>query len=164
MLDQMGLTARAYQQTSVQQPVAPHNPQAIPVENVIHKDRIISGLDKRTTVMIKDVPNKLSREELVNILRDVVPNEFDFVYLRFDFNNHCNVGYAFVNFTSIQALLTFVELKAGRKWNMFASEKVLQVGISWSASKLTFRYHTPTFRARLASSRSSGGNGVTDAY
>lgn len=127
MLDQMGVSARAYQHQNSTQPVAPHNPQAIPVENVIHRDRIINGLDKRTTVMIKDVPNKLSREELVNILREVVPNEFDFVYLRFDFNNHCNVGYAFVNFTSIQALLTFVELKAGRKWNMFASEKVLQV-------------------------------------
>lgn len=127
VLDQMSLTARVYQQTSAQQPVVPHNPQAIPVENIIHKDRIINGLDKRTTVMIKDVPNKLSREELVSILREVVPNEFDFVYLRFDFNNHCNVGYAFVNFTSIQALLTFVELKAGRKWNLFASEKVLQV-------------------------------------
>lgn len=129
MLDQMGSTARAYQQMSVPQSVAPHNPQAIPVENVIHRDRIVNGLDRRTTVMIKDVPNKLSREELVNILRDVVPNEFDFVYLRFDFNNHCNVGYAFVNFTSIQALLTFVEVKAGRKWNLFASEKVLQVSV-----------------------------------
>lgn len=127
MLDQMGVTARAYQHTSVQQPVVPHNPQAIPAENLIHRDRILNGLDKRTTVMIKDVPNKLSREELVSILREVVPNEVDFVYLRFDFNNHCNVGYAFVNFTSIQALLTFVELKAGRKWNLFASEKVLQV-------------------------------------
>ncbi|EKD02148.1 hypothetical protein A1Q2_03510 [Trichosporon asahii var. asahii CBS 8904] len=139
VLDQMSLTARVYQQTSAQQPVVPHNPQAIPVENIIHKDRIINGLDKRTTVMIKDVPNKLSREELVSILREVVPNEFDFVYLRFDFNNHCNVGYAFVNFTSIQALLTFVELKAGRKWNLFASEKVLQVSTRCFEPLLTVR-------------------------
>ncbi|TXT15732.1 hypothetical protein VHUM_00235 [Vanrija humicola] len=77
--------------------------------------------------MIKDVPNKLSRQELVNILQEVVPDEFDFVYLRFDFNNHCNVGYAFVNFTSTKALYTFILAKVGKKWNMFSSEKVLQV-------------------------------------
>lgn len=127
MLDHMSLAARGIKQITAHQPAPLHNPQAIPLENVIHRDRIINGLDKRTTVMIKDVPNKLSRGELVHILRDVVPNEFDFVYLRFDFNNHCNVGYAFVNFTSTHSLLTFVDRKAGRKWNMFASEKVLQV-------------------------------------
>lgn len=65
------------------------------------------GLDSRTTVMVKDVPvspnrpgfdnakpkqNKLSRQELVDILNRVVPGEFDFVYLRFDFKNCCNVS------------------------------------------------------------------------
>ncbi|KAL7422251.1 hypothetical protein Q5752_002897 [Cryptotrichosporon argae] len=57
----------------------------------------------------------------------VVPGEFDFVYLRFDFNNHCNVGYAFVNFTNVGALYRFIQARVGKKWNMFSSEKVLQV-------------------------------------
>jgi len=26
------------------------------------------------------------------LTEQVVPGEFDFVYLRFDFNNHCNVS------------------------------------------------------------------------
>ncbi|KLT39853.1 hypothetical protein CC85DRAFT_278754 [Cutaneotrichosporon oleaginosum] len=76
--------------------------------------------------MVKDVPNKLSRQELVDILNQVVPGEFDFVYLRFDFSNHCNVGYAFVNFTSTRALLHFYRARVGKRWNMFSSEKVLQ--------------------------------------
>lgn len=57
--------------------------------------------------MIKDVPvspnrsvltvlslkqNKVSRQELVDILNGVVRGEFDFVYLRFDFKNCCNVS------------------------------------------------------------------------
>ncbi|OCF35437.1 hypothetical protein I316_02989 [Kwoniella heveanensis BCC8398] len=99
----------------------------IPAHNRVFPERILSGLDLRTTVMIKDVPNKLSRQELVDILQEVVPGEFDFVYLRFDFQNCCNVGYAFVNFCSVKALYQFVQAKVGKKWNLFSSEKVLQV-------------------------------------
>ncbi|WRT67061.1 uncharacterized protein IL334_004027 [Kwoniella shivajii] len=117
-----------------------HDKKAVPPQNMVFPDRILSGLDHRTTVMIKDVPNKLSRQELVDILQSAVPGEFDFVYLRFDFKNCCNVrsaasgtelmdqvGYAFVNFCSIKALYEFIEAKVGKKWNMFSSEKVLQV-------------------------------------
>lgn len=72
----------------------------------------------------------------------IVSRQFDFVYLRFDFKNQCNViavpstgvssnhsqvGYAFVNFTSVRALYEFYDAKVGRKWNMFSSDKVLQV-------------------------------------
>jgi hypothetical protein len=39
------------------------------------------------------------------------------------------VGYAFVNFTSVNALYEFIQAKVGKKWNMFSSEKVLQVGV-----------------------------------
>ena len=56
---------------------------------------------------IANQQNKLSRQGLVDILNEVsdypmrnpfgadaqvVPGEFDFVYLRFDFNNCCNVS------------------------------------------------------------------------
>ena len=86
-----------------------------------------------------------------------MPDEFDFVYLRFDFGNCCNVrfrhgygssqvGYAFVNFTSVMALYNFVSAKVGKKWNMFSSEKVLQVRISMRAP-LTGRCHTPIYSA-----------------
>ena len=43
------------------------------------------------------------------------------------------VGYAFVNFTSCKALLRFIHARVGKKWNMFSSEKVLQVRISREA-------------------------------
>ncbi|RSH78323.1 uncharacterized protein EHS24_002042 [Apiotrichum porosum] len=125
MLNQMDHNARARRRQSVGWSTPDR--QAIPPENRVFPERIVAGFDTRTTVMVKDVPNKLSRQELINILSEVVPNEFDFVYLRFDFNNHCNVGYAFVNFTSVKALYTFIQSKVGKKWNMFSSEKVLQV-------------------------------------
>ncbi|CAK9785450.1 unnamed protein product [Cutaneotrichosporon oleaginosum] len=105
-LSPAALTARSYTIWGKSEP------KPIPPENIIVPERITAGLDKRTTVMVKDVP--------------VVPGEFDFVYLRFDFSNHCNVGYAFVNFTSTRALLHFYRARVGKRWNMFSSEKVLQ--------------------------------------
>jgi hypothetical protein len=39
------------------------------------------------------------------------------------------VGYAFVNFLSVKALYHFIEAKVGKKWNLFSSEKVLQVSL-----------------------------------
>lgn len=40
----------------------------------------------------------------------------------------CNVGYAFVNFITVEDLLHFATTMLGVKWNMYASEKTLQLG------------------------------------
>ncbi len=37
------------------------------------------------------------------------------------------VGYAFVNFSSVKSLYDFIRARVGKKWNIFSSEKVLQV-------------------------------------
>lgn len=39
----------------------------------------------------------------------------------------CNVGYAFVNFIGVEDLLLFAQSRLGKKWNMYSSEKVLQM-------------------------------------
>ena len=43
--------------------------------------------------------------------------------------NSNQVGYAFVNFISTSSLLEFIRTRVGLKWNMFSSEKVLQVKV-----------------------------------
>ena len=55
--------------------------------NQVDLDRIASGIDTRTTVMIKNVPNKLSDKELIEFIGKVCPRKFDFFYLRMDFQN-----------------------------------------------------------------------------
>ncbi|WVQ98656.1 hypothetical protein IAU59_005787 [Kwoniella sp. CBS 9459] len=105
------IEARARQQQGLGGHWSLNDRKAIPAHNRVFPERILSGLDSRTTVMVKDVPNKLSRQELVDILQKAVPGEYDFVYLRFDFKNCCN----------------FIQAKVGKKWNLFSSEKVLQV-------------------------------------
>jgi hypothetical protein len=61
-----------------------------------------------TTVMLRNIPNKYTREMLVSQLEQDLKGHFDFVYLPIDFKNECNVGYAFINFTSVEACETFV--------------------------------------------------------
>ncbi|KAF5393298.1 hypothetical protein D9757_000661 [Collybiopsis confluens] len=95
--------------------------------NQLNLARIEDGLDTRTTIMIKNIPNKMSDKNLLEYIAKVCPRRIDFLYLRMDFKNGCNVGYAFVNFISVSDLLSFAKQRLGQKWNMFSSEKVLQM-------------------------------------
>nr|GAT56782.1 predicted protein [Mycena chlorophos] len=95
--------------------------------NQLNIARIEEGQDTRTTVMIKNIPNKMNDKDLLSYISNVCHRRVDFLYLRMDFQNGCNVGYAFVNFISVEDLLKFAKAKLGEKWNMFSSEKVLQM-------------------------------------
>ncbi|KXN85367.1 Meiosis protein mei2 [Leucoagaricus sp. SymC.cos] len=95
--------------------------------NFLNISRIEEGLDTRTTVMIKNIPNKMTAKDLIQYINEVAPRKIDFLYLRMDFKNGCNVGYAFVNFIRVQDMLKFAKKRLGVKWNLFSSEKVLQM-------------------------------------
>ncbi|KAJ7178435.1 RNA recognition motif 2-domain-containing protein [Mycena crocata] len=105
----------------------PQNSANSAERNQLNLARIEDGQDTRTTVMIKNIPNKMSDKDLMAYIASVCARKIDFLYLRMDFQNGCNVGYAFVNFISVQDLLRFAKAKLGEKWNMFSSEKVLQM-------------------------------------
>jgi len=62
-----------------------------------------------TTVMLRNIPNKYTRDMLVAQLNEQLRGMFDFVYLPIDFKNRCNVGYCFINFRSIEVRERFVE-------------------------------------------------------
>ncbi|KAF4690727.1 hypothetical protein FOZ60_016926 [Perkinsus olseni] len=64
------------------------------------------NIDKRTTLMLRNIPYKYNRDDLVVELQNRLPvGSFDFVYLPMDFRSTGNFGYAFVNMTAP----TFVE-------------------------------------------------------
>ncbi|KAF4690726.1 hypothetical protein FOZ60_016925 [Perkinsus olseni] len=70
------------------------------VSNAITMD----SSDPRTTLMLKNIPNKYSRQLLVNEVMARMPvGSFDFVYMPIDFRSRCNFGYAFVNVTDPEA-------------------------------------------------------------
>ncbi|OAV95618.1 hypothetical protein PTTG_06266 [Puccinia triticina 1-1 BBBD Race 1] len=99
----------------------------VPPSNVMDLDRIECGSDPRTTCMIKNIPNKITDEMLFNFINDICPRGFDFLYLRMDFKARLNVGYAFINFLSVENVLKFAKAKLGVKWGVFLSEKTVQM-------------------------------------
>ncbi|XP_042466922.1 protein terminal ear1 homolog [Zingiber officinale] len=99
--------------------------------------------DSRTTVMIKNIPNKYSQKLLLNVLdshciqcnKQIIEegeqeqpySAYDFVYLPIDFNNKCNVGYGFVNLTSPEAAFRLYKGFHLQPWEAFNSRKICQV-------------------------------------
>jgi hypothetical protein len=62
-----------------------------------------------TTLMLKNIPNRVSREDLVcEILSKMPPSSFDFFYIPQDFKTKSNFGYGFINCTSDEAVDHFV--------------------------------------------------------
>lgn len=88
------------------------------VEFAVDLSSLESGNEKRTTVMIRNIPRKMSQSTIVDIVRFSLGKEdiFDFIYLPMDLANHINVGYAFVNLKSPEFVITFYQLFNNRTW------------------------------------------------
>ncbi|KIX10374.1 uncharacterized protein Z518_01456 [Rhinocladiella mackenziei CBS 650.93] len=91
--------------------------------NAIDIVRIRLGIDVRTTVMLRNLPNRVNQQMLKAILDITSFGCYDFMYLRIetDFANNCNVGYAFINF------IDFALARSGKRWNCFSSDKIAEV-------------------------------------
>ncbi|GAA6056748.1 hypothetical protein JCM3770_005877 [Rhodotorula araucariae] len=113
----------------------------IPAGNLLNFQRIERGLDVRTTVMIKNIPNKLKDVEVMEIIEEVVGRAFDFFYLRCDYSNDCNVGYGFCNFTSTAALLAFAKARLGTRWDRCGSDKLVVVSYANIQGKASLVSH-----------------------
>ncbi|KAL5731950.1 Protein MEI2-like 2 [Ranunculus cassubicifolius] len=87
-------------------------------------DKIVSGEDTRTTLMIKNIPNKYTSKMLLVAIDENHRGTYDFLYLPIDFKNKCNVGYAFINMVSPSHIIPFYKAFNGKKWEKFNSEKV----------------------------------------
>ena len=70
------------------------------MQNTINLDFVRNGMEERTTVMIRNIPNRYSRESLVEVFQDFV-GTFDFFYLPIDAVAQANIGYAFINFVTV---------------------------------------------------------------
>jgi len=64
--------------------------------------------EEYTTVMLRNIPNKYTREMLIKQLSVDFHGLYDFMYLPIDFKNKCNVGYGFINFRNQDACEQFV--------------------------------------------------------
>jgi len=92
-------------------------------------DDVRTGRDRRTSLMVRNIPNKYTQRMLLSEFADAGhgPTRMDFFYLPIDFKNKCNRGYAFVNFVDPSDIVPFVLEYGGRGWRRFNSDKVCDV-------------------------------------
>lgn len=89
--------------------------------------RIEDGQDVRTTLMIRNIPNRFTWIELKDIINRTSFGHYDFLYLRTDFQNACNVGYAFINFISPEHIVAFIKGQVGQPWPGVNSDKLCEI-------------------------------------
>ncbi|KAI5209371.1 hypothetical protein AUEXF2481DRAFT_610513 [Aureobasidium subglaciale EXF-2481] len=120
--------------------------------------KIHDGIDVRTTIMLRNVPNRVQFEDLKMWLDETSAGHYDFSYLRIDFSNNFNVGYAFVNFCKPEYITNFVQKRVGHPWSMYGSLKKCEVsyatiqGIDCLLAKFrnsVVMEETPAFRPKL---------------
>lgn len=84
-----------------------------------------------TTVMLRNIPNRYTRDMLIDRLNEGYEGQYDFVYLPIDFNSKCNVGYAFINFKLAPVAAKFIAEFHGAKTAQclpgFSSAKICEV-------------------------------------
>ncbi|PSR94599.1 RNA recognition motif 2-domain-containing protein [Coniella lustricola] len=98
-----------------------------PHHNHVDINKIREGTDVRTTIMLRNIPNKVDQAMLKNIVDESSWGKYDFMYLRIDFANDCNVGYAFINFVDPLDIIDFVNARGNQRWNCFKSDKVAEI-------------------------------------
>lgn len=104
-------------------------------------ERILRGEDSRTTLMIKNIPNKYTSKMLLAAIDENHRGMYDFLYLPIDFKNKCNVGYAFINMTSPNHIIPIYQAFNGKKWEKFNSEKVASLAYARIQGKAALVAH-----------------------
>ncbi|RZC13364.1 Protein MEI2-like 4 isoform G [Glycine soja] len=103
--------------------------------------RILRGEDSRTTLMIKNIPNKYTSKMLLAAIDEQCKGTYDFLYLPIDFKNKCNVGYAFINMIDPGQIIPFHQAFDGKKWEKFNSEKVASLAYARIQGKASLIAH-----------------------
>lgn len=91
--------------------------------------------------MIRNIPNKYTKEQMLQLINKNFSGKFDFFYLPIDLVNECNVGYAFINFIDIKQIEKFYKKFNGQKWKRFNSEKICRIYYARIQGKLECEKH-----------------------
>lgn len=103
--------------------------------------KVLSGEEKRTTLMVKNIPNKYTQEMLLETISENHKGLYDFFYLPIDFKNKCNVGYSFINFIDPLSIPAFYMEFNQKRWSKFNSSKVCKITYARIQGKSAFIEH-----------------------
>ncbi|KAM3131856.1 hypothetical protein pb186bvf_016106 [Paramecium bursaria] len=74
-------------------------------------------LDRRTTLMIRNIPNNYTKNMLIYEIEQKFWNKYDYLNFPFDFQLVANCGYAFINLKNKLYVRDFYNYFNGRQWN-----------------------------------------------
>lgn len=97
--------------------------------------------DSRTTIYIRHIPNKYTKEMMLSTIDKNFKGAYDFFYLPIDFMSGSNVGYAFINFIDLNYLQDFYSVFHGQKWAYFNSEKICELRYARIQGKVQCEEH-----------------------
>lgn len=95
--------------------------------NKINLDNIIIGKDKRTTLMLRNIPNKYTLNNIVDEIGCAFWGKYDCINLPIDYETKLNLGYAFINFTDPLHIIHFFSKFHMKKWSRYKSEKKMDM-------------------------------------
>jgi len=96
-------------------------------KNIINLMDVFQCKDLRTTLMIKNIPNKYTISTFLEEINHYFKDTYDIFYLPIDYINKCNLGFAFINFVEPFHIILFYELYRGKKWKKFNSDKMCEL-------------------------------------
>ena len=96
----------------------------------IHVENILQGKDKRTTVIMRNIPMSYSISKLLRDLNKKFYHKYDVVYLPKDNMSNTNLGFGFINFIDYMHLIYFYDLFEGKKWNCINHNKRCKLAYS----------------------------------
>lgn len=88
-------------------------------------EKIENSEDKRTSVMIKNLPSSITKEHFKDILGDV--GNINYVYLPYDKKNNKFLGFAFVNVVNYKTLIQIHKKLNGKKLDNYRMKKNIEI-------------------------------------
>ncbi len=117
----------------IPKPILPHNR--------INLEDIKANRDPRTTVMIKNIPNRFEFKHIKQLLEPNFHLKYDIICMPNDKNTKKNYGFAFINFVDTECVAQFFEQMNGKDWENTNSPKICEVLYSKIQGKSNLIHH-----------------------
>lgn len=90
-------------------------------------ENIIIGQEKRTTLMLRNIPNKYTLMNVVDEINNSFWGKYDYINLPIDYERKLNLGYAFINFVDPLHIILFYETYHNKRWTKYRSYKKMDM-------------------------------------
>ena len=116
-------------------------------KQLINLENIARGIEKRTTIMIRNVPIRYTIE-ILEVELEIFKGKFDCIHMPYDYENKGNKGYSFINFLNPYHILLFYEIFNNKCWSFFDSKKVCSLNFANFQGIEEIKKHAKNYRGK----------------